>query len=198
MDSIKDRTIQIVCDYRENFMNESCDGDKIYNDHMSKKALDDIIASLRKKNYKVNYLGGVQEIVDICSQNSKKYLNDLFLNFSTGLTQKNRKIQSALLLELLGVQFSGSDAFTISMVNNKYYTNKILKEEKILTAKSVLLKKIAKDFENKINQLRFPLIVKPNSEGSSIDISNNSICDIIGELQLKTAFFTGKISRCSN
>lgn len=185
MDSIKDRTIQIVCDYRENFINESCANNRIYNDHMSKKALDDVIISLRKKNYKVNYLGGVQEMINICSQDSKKYLNDLFLNFSDGLTQKNRRIQSALLLELLGVQFSGSDVFTISMVNNKYYTNKILKEEKILAAKSVLIKKIAKDFERKINQLKFPLIVKPNSEGSSIGILNSSICDTIGELKMK-------------
>ena len=78
------------------------------------------------------------------------------------------------LLDCLNIKYTGENTLVSSVCMNKIYTKRIWQSSKIPTADFILLKDIAKDvFENinkKNNNLNFPLILKPISNGSSVGV----------------------------
>lgn len=176
--------IVIIADCREDFPSAAIE--KHYNDHYSKKSINEIQKGVQALGYKCNFEGGIETLI--------KYLYDkdeckniLFLNFSDGLTQKNRRTQAPLLLELLGANYSGSDPFSVGMVNDKYFTNKILKESNINVPKSFLYKNWKEDLI-----INYPVVVKPNTEGSSLGINQGSICNNESEVNQKISELLNK------
>lgn len=171
----------LVADFRESFENV-LNTEKIYNDHCSKKAVYFMIEEIKKCGYDIEYFGGVQELVS-CVKNNQSFKDEIFINISNGLQQKNRKAQSSVLLEMVGAKFSGSTANTIMLVGNKYFTNQILcgaNISRLNIPKSILYRK---GTNLKIDKLSFPVIVKPNDEGSSLGINQASICSNIDEVK---------------
>lgn len=72
------------------------------------------------------------------------------------------------LLEILGIEYTGCGVFASSACMNKATTKNILKNfEDIPLIKSVLIK-TGENAEEKIKGLKFPVMLKPVSEGSSI------------------------------
>lgn len=71
------------------------------------------------------------------------------------------------ILELLEIDYTGCGVFSSSTCMNKNHTKNVLKNFEIPLIKSVLVKK-GDDVENKTRELKFPLMLKPVSEGSSI------------------------------
>ncbi len=72
------------------------------------------------------------------------------------------------LLELLNIKYTGCGVFASAACMNKFDTKTILKEAQIPLIKSVLVKKTEKNVREKVKDLRYPLMLKPVSEGSSI------------------------------
>lgn len=168
----------IVADTREQFENETISS-QIYNDHPSKNSIKQIISSLRSEGYNADFFGGVESLVDAYAK-KKTFPKTLFLNFSDGLTQQSRKAQSTVLLEMINAKYAGSDALPLLMANNKYYAKKIV-SDKICVAKDALLFNI-----NTIpSALKYPVVIKPNGEGSSLGITQESICSSEAELRCR-------------
>jgi len=72
------------------------------------------------------------------------------------------------LLEILGIEYTGCGVFASSACMNKATTKNILKNfEDIPLIKSVLIK-ADDNAEEKVKDLKFPVMLKPVSEGSSI------------------------------
>ena len=72
------------------------------------------------------------------------------------------------LLEILGIEYTGCGVFASSACMNKATTKNILNNYvDIPLIKSVFIKK-DENFEEKIKDLNFPVMIKPVSEGSSI------------------------------
>lgn len=71
------------------------------------------------------------------------------------------------MLEVMGIPYTGCGVMASSVCMNKEYTKNILKEAGIPLIKSVLIKK-GEDYKEKIKTLKYPLMLKPVSEGSSI------------------------------
>lgn len=71
------------------------------------------------------------------------------------------------ILELLGIEYTGCGVYSSAACMNKEYTKNILKNFDIPLIKSVLVKK-NENIEEKIKDLKYPLMLKPVSEGSSI------------------------------
>ncbi len=69
-------------------------------------------------------------------------------------------------LEERGISYIGSSADVLAMTINKYETEKVLRENNIVTTQSVLVKSQS-DIPSGIP---FPCIVKPNKEGSSVGV----------------------------
>ncbi|MCX7956919.1 MAG: D-alanine--D-alanine ligase [Endomicrobia bacterium] len=71
------------------------------------------------------------------------------------------------ILDSFGIKYTGSGRIASSICMNKHYTKMILKANKIPTPDWILLKKSEKfSFEN----IKFPVIVKPVEEGSTIGV----------------------------
>ena len=106
---------------------------------------------------------------------------DLIFNIAEGVEGRNREAQVPALCELLGVPYTGSDSATLAIALDKALAKKVLMQHDILTPKFQLMESPR---ERLSPDLEFPLIVKPNAEGSSKGIEGStSVCDTEEELR---------------
>ncbi|MCC6807363.1 MAG: ATP-grasp domain-containing protein [Deltaproteobacteria bacterium] len=99
---------------------------------------------------------------------------DLIFNIAEGLIGRNREAQVPALCELLGIPYTGSDSATLAIALDKALAKKVLKQHGILTPEFQLFE----TGKEKLNPaLKFPVIVKPNTEGSSKGIAGTSVVD---------------------
>ncbi len=107
---------------------------------------------------------------------------DLIFNIAEGVEGRNREAQVPALCELLGIPYTGSDSATLAIALDKALCKKVLMQHDILTPKFQVMET---GRERLSQDLTFPLIVKPNAEGSSKGIANANVVD--DEEELRTA-----------
>ena len=105
---------------------------------------------------------------------------DLIFNIAEGVEGRNREAQVPALCELLGVPYTGSDSATLAIALDKALCKKVLMQHDILTPKFQLMES---ERERLSKELQFPLIVKPNAEGSSKGIGATNVVDTEEELR---------------
>ncbi len=106
---------------------------------------------------------------------------DLIFNIAEGVEGRNREAQVPALCELLGIPYTGSDSATLAIALDKALGKKVLLQHDILTPKFQLMESAR---ERLSPDMKFPLIVKPNAEGSSKGIGSTSIADTEEELRI--------------
>jgi len=99
---------------------------------------------------------------------------DLIFNIAEGVEGRNREAQVPALCELLGIPYTGSDSATLAIALDKALGKKVLLQHDILTPKFVVMESHR---ERVPSDMKYPLIVKPNAEGSSKGIGSTSVCD---------------------
>ncbi|MGL4570623.1 MAG: D-alanine--D-alanine ligase [Clostridium sp.] len=72
------------------------------------------------------------------------------------------------LLETLDIPYSGCGVLTSAICMNKSITKKIIKSEGIMTAPWTTVKAISEINYEQINEIGYPIFIKPNSGGSSV------------------------------
>jgi D-alanine-D-alanine ligase len=105
---------------------------------------------------------------------------DMIFNIAEGVEGRNREAQVPALCELLGIPYTGSDSATLAIALDKALGKKVLLQHDILTPKFQLMESAR---ERLSPDMKFPLIVKPNAEGSSKGIGSTSIVDNEEELR---------------
>ncbi|HUJ62385.1 MAG TPA: ATP-grasp domain-containing protein [Kofleriaceae bacterium] len=105
---------------------------------------------------------------------------DLIFNIAEGVEGRNREAQVPALCELLGIPYTGSDSATLAIALDKALGKKVLLQHDILTPKFQLMESARARLDG---DMRFPLIVKPNAEGSSKGIGSTSVVDTEEELR---------------
>src|SRR5882672_7038678 len=93
---------------------------------------------------------------------------DLVFNIAEGVAGRNREAAVPALCELMGIPYTGSDAATLSIALDKALSKRVLMQHEILTADFQVMET---GRERLVPRLKFPLIVKPNQEGSSKGVS---------------------------
>jgi D-alanine-D-alanine ligase len=93
---------------------------------------------------------------------------DLVFNIAEGVAGRNREAAVPALCELMGIPYTGSDAATLSIALDKALSKRVLMQHGILTAEFQVMET---GRERLSSRLKFPLIVKPNQEGSSKGVS---------------------------
>lgn len=163
----------VIAELREKHKN-LLNTETIYNDYVSKKSMNDLVSACQQNGYDCEFLGGINELKEYI--NSCKNINEcIFINYNYGTPAKYKRGQCPIFLESINAKYSGSDPLTSLIVNDKYFCKKIL-SDKINTPKSFLLQS-KNDINNELlNNLNYPVIVKPNSEGSSLGIDESSYC----------------------
>lgn len=97
---------------------------------------------------------------------------DVAFNISEGISGRGREAQIPALLDMLGIPYVGSDPTTLCVALDKALTKRVLSAYGVRSPRSAI---ITKENLGRPTGLTFPVIVKPNSEGSSKGISDVSI-----------------------
>lgn len=96
---------------------------------------------------------------------------EIVFNIAEGIDSPSRESQVPVICEMLGIPYTGSDAFTLAASLNKARAKEILFFHGVPTPGFQVLTSPGQQ----TNGLRFPVIVKPLREGSSMGIRNDSI-----------------------
>jgi D-alanine-D-alanine ligase len=98
---------------------------------------------------------------------------DIVFNVAEGIRGRNREAQVPSLCELMGIPYTGSDPATLSLCLDKGLGKRILAAQGIDSpAFQVLV-----TGREKLRSFQYPVIVKPNAEGTSKGITKNSVVD---------------------
>ncbi len=133
----------------------------------SEKTVLSIAEAIKKNGHSVSLVDADQDLYAYF----KTHKTDIVFNIAEGKSSHLRESHVPAILDILNVPYTGSGVNTLALALNKAVTKKILRSENIPTPNFQLFYK-----SNEILDpgLKFPLIVKPNREGSAkgINISN--------------------------
>jgi D-alanine-D-alanine ligase len=96
---------------------------------------------------------------------------DLVFNVAEGRRGRGREAQVPALCEMLGIPYTGSDPTTLSISLDKGLAKQILRAAGVDTPDWQILA----TGKEKLRPFRFPVIVKPNAEGTSKGITASSV-----------------------
>jgi len=139
-----------------------------FSEYDSEETVNAIISALTIKGHAV-------EAIDVEHPRLFSYFSknqvDMVFNIAEGKCGKFRESEVPAILDYLNIPYTGSNTFSLALALNKALTKKILKAEGIPTPQFQAFKKGNETLDP---ELKFPLIVKPNCEGSAkgINISN--------------------------
>lgn len=167
--------IELICDFRESFPTRDPQGNVLFNDHPRKKSIEDVCQTLVDMGYDCSIFGGVPELVKAYTGEIPFDKNTIYINMSDGLTQTYSRVQIPVLCEMLGIKYSGSGPFEVALMTNKHYTKLAVQEHGVLCPNGIV---IAKDDISALTfqKLHYPVMIKPNSEGSSVGITQDNVC----------------------
>ncbi len=107
---------------------------------------------------------------------------DLIFNTAEGRRGRFREAFFPALFEELGFPYTGSDAYALALTLDKQLSKLVLRELGVRTPGWQFVEKVS---ELKPDELHFPVIVKPNFEGSSKGITQDSVAETVDELRRK-------------
>lgn len=118
----------------------------------------------------VEVTGPPQEIIDRILDSEP----DLIFNLAEGMDSEGREAYFPAIFEILDIPYTGGGPAIMYINLDKRLTLKLLEVNGIRTPKGILIK----SREDKLpNDLEYPVFIKPNYEGSSLGIDENSIVD---------------------
>ncbi|ATB38436.1 D-alanine-D-alanine ligase/ATP-grasp enzymes-like protein [Cystobacter fuscus] len=112
------------------------------------------------------------------------YSPDLIFNIAEGRRGRFREAFYPALFEELGFAYTGSDAYALAVTLDKQLTKLVLSKHGIRTPGWQFVEHLN---ELKVEELRFPVIIKPNFEGSSKGITQDSVAETVEEARTKVA-----------
>ncbi|MDD5668450.1 MAG: ATP-grasp domain-containing protein [Candidatus Omnitrophica bacterium] len=135
----------------------------------SQETIDAIDHALKIKGHTVSFVDA--ERSDLFGYFKKNRI-DMVFNIAEGTRGKFREAQLPAILDYLNIPYTGSGTLSLAVALNKTLTKKILRAEKIPTPNSQLF---LTGKEKLDPALKFPLIIKPNCEGSAKGISVTNV-----------------------
>ncbi|NCQ18655.1 MAG: D-alanine--D-alanine ligase [Ignavibacteria bacterium CG_4_8_14_3_um_filter_37_9] len=107
---------------------------------------------------------------------------DIVFNVAEGFFGVSREAQIPAMLDMLNIPYTGSDPSTLAICLDKARTKEILSFHHIPTPKFLVIDQVGdlKEFA-----LQFPIIVKPNAEGSSKGIFTSSFVKNFADLEIE-------------
>lgn len=102
---------------------------------------------------------------------------DFVFNMAEGQGRRCREAVPAAVCELLGIPFTGSDAVTLGITLDKFIAKRVVSPD-VPVARGVLMEEDVD--EAPLSTLSYPVIVKPNDEGSSKGIRGNPVATNAG------------------
>lgn len=124
--------------------------------------------ALEKDNCQVTLLEATQEL----PLRLKEFRPNIVFNIAEGIGGRGREAQVPAILNMFRIPFTGSDETTLCIALDKALTKRLLSTYHVKTPKYQV---ISKEHAKLSSSVKFPVIVKPNAEGSSKGISDAAI-----------------------
>lgn len=118
----------------------------------------------------------------------KRAKPEIVFNIAEGIDSPSRESQVPVICEMLGIPYTGSDAFTLAACLNKARAKEIMSYYRIPTPGF----QVMASPDEPLNGLKFPVIVKPLWEGSSMGIRDDSVVASRGELPARLERILGE------
>ncbi|MDP2938629.1 MAG: ATP-grasp domain-containing protein [Candidatus Omnitrophota bacterium] len=134
----------------------------------SEKTVFSIAQAIKKNGHNVSLVEADEDLYAYF----KSHKTDIVFNIAEGKGSNLRESYVPAILDILNVPYTGSGVTTLALALNKALTKKIMLSENILTPNFQLF---YKKHESLNPDLKFPLIVKPNREGSAKGISVSNV-----------------------
>ena len=99
---------------------------------------------------------------------------DLIFNTAEGRRGRFREAFFPALFDELGMPYTGSDAYALALTLDKQLTKLVLAQHGVATPR---WQYVERPEQLQVNALRYPLMVKPNFEGSSKGITQDSVVE---------------------
>ena len=142
--------------------------DDIEAEYDSQATVDAISEAIKSFGHEVIPLEATPELPGILQSTQL----DIVFNIAEGIRGRNREAHIPSMLELLDIEYTGSDPATLAVTLDKALAKRVLIPAGIPTPGFYLMRtgkeKIPK-------HMRFPLILKPNQEGSSKGVTDLSV-----------------------
>lgn len=154
-------------------------------EHQAELLLPQDVARLCKTLQKLKHTVTPVEVSGQIDQITEKLIlsePEFIFNVAEGLDGEAREAFYPLIYENLNIPFTGSGAELLFLGLNKNATKTILQSHGINVPKGIF---ISKSFRTLPKNLKYPLIIKPNCEGSSKGISQKSIVENKTEYEKK-------------
>jgi D-alanine-D-alanine ligase len=145
----------------------------------TENTIHNLCQTIEALGYEVDRIGNIYSLTHKLVINKKW---DFIFNISEGCYGTIRESQIPCLLDAYKIPYSFSSAETHAISLNKYITSELLKNT-VSTPKHAIMQTTA-DVQNLLNtnNFEYPLIIKPNCEGSSKGINDNNIIKSSNEL----------------
>ena len=142
--------------------------DDYYSEFDSKETIEAIVNGLRSGGNEVFLVEADKGLLNWFQNNDV----DIVFNIAEGIQGESRESQVPAILDFLNIPYTGSGILALSVSLNKALTKKLFEQAGIPTPKYRLIKEPAGLSDS---GLKYPLIVKPNSEGSGKGITVTSV-----------------------
>jgi D-alanine-D-alanine ligase len=139
----------------------------------SRETIDALCSALERLGHRVERI----EVSGPASRTAARleaYAPDLVFNTAEGRRGRFREAFYPALFDELGFPYTGSDAWVLAVTLDKALTKLVLREHGVVSPKGQFIEDAS---ELKLEGWRFPLIVKPNFEGSSKGITQDSVVE---------------------
>lgn len=123
----------------------------------------------------------IQSLEDLSERAAQQQPGDLVLSIYGGQRSRNRMALVPAICEAFDLRFVGPDVYGRIVCQDKEISKRLALECGVLTPRHYLIR--GKSDLGRIAAKRFPLVVKPNFEGSSIGISKRSLVQDMEQLR---------------
>ena len=153
--------------------------DDAYEEFDSPHTIEAIARVLRGLGHSVSLLGDGREFLEKVLAEKP----DFVFNFAEGHgISRSREARVPAVLEMLGIPYTGSDPFTMAVTLDKDCAKKLVALAGVAVPQSFALDRDVSLTSVPLEQLRFPLVVKPAWEGSSKGIRDRCLVRDAGEV----------------
>ncbi len=141
-----------------------------------------IEAALRRIGHDVLLIEASGSVADLVAQ-LERGRPDLIFNTAEAGSGRAREAFYPSLFDRLGIPYTGSDAYACTVTLDKHLTKLLVADFGVRVPRWIFARRID-DLSG--CDLRFPVIVKPNFDGSSMGITADSVVEDLATLELRT------------
>jgi len=162
--------VGITYNLKKNIPSELPDAEAEFDDADTIRAIQN---ALETANFAITLYEATEELPVRLIQNRP----DIVFNIAEGLTGRGREAQVPAILNYLGIPFTGSEETTMCVAMDKALTKRFVSSYGVNTPKYQVIRGASLPDSDSLpaSGLAWPIIIKPNTEGSGKGISDLSI-----------------------